>query len=371
MLEIAPSIYERCDDSSGTIGSIIASARNDLAVVATPSGQVAVDLADRVFTAVCANDYGQFDGLIGIMTQALGPEGLGLLKAKLEELASDRSEDATGRGRQVIGISTRGPIYADDYERGRRARLVRSALTEIADALGDVDGFASKYSDDERTNPAIAAAIAERLLSAGRAGEALAVLEKASRVFRQGGNWPDWQRVRIDVLDGLGRSSDAQDERWLVFERSLDAGYLKAHIKRLPDFDDMEAEERALTFASQFPSFHQTLSFLIDWPAHDRAAALILARCSELDGDHYWLLTPVADAIEQRHPLAATLALRAMIDLSLDASKVKRYGHAARHLQTCEYLSKRIEDFAGHANHAHYMAELKSRHGRKTGFWNV
>jgi hypothetical protein len=50
MLEIAPSIYERCDDSSGTIGSIIASARNDLAVVATPSGQVAGNCSPSYFS---------------------------------------------------------------------------------------------------------------------------------------------------------------------------------------------------------------------------------------------------------------------------------------------------------------------------------
>jgi len=371
MLEMAPSIYERCDDSSGSIGTVIALVREDLAAVATQSGQGVSALADRVFTAVCANDYGQFDGLIGIMTPALGLEGLGRLKAKFEELGANRPEDASGRECQVIGMSMRGPIYAEDYDRGRHARLVRSALTEIADALGDVDGFASQYSDDERTNPAIAAALAERLLSADRAGEALAALEKASRAVHQGGHWPNWQRVQIDVLDGLGRSSEAQDERWLVFERGLDAGYLKAYLKRLPDFDDIEAEERALSLALHYPSFHQALSFLTDWPAHDRAAALILARCSELDGDHYGLLTPVADAIEQRHPLAATLVLRAMIDLSLDAAKAKRYGHAARHLQTCEYLARRIEDFAGHADHARYVADLRSRHGRKTGFWNA
>ena len=58
----------------------------------------------------------------------------------------------------MIGLSTRGPIYRDDYERGRHGRLVRSALTEIADALGDVDGFAGRYSDEERADPAIAAA---------------------------------------------------------------------------------------------------------------------------------------------------------------------------------------------------------------------
>jgi len=370
MLEMAPSIYERCDDSNGAIGSVIASARKDLGAIAAEAGQPVGALADRVFVAVCANDYGQFDKLISLMAQALGPDGLNRLKAQFEELAANALIGAGGE-RRVIGLCTRGPIYENDYERGRHGRLVRSAMTEIADELGDVDGFVGCYSDEERANPAIAAAIAERLLAADRASEALATLHGADGAFRQGGHWPDWQRVRIEVLDALGRSGDAQEDRWQAFERGLDAGYLRAHLKRLPDFDDIEAEERALGFVSRHPSFHQALAFLTDWPALDRAASLIMARAAELDGDHYWLLTPAADALEQRHPLAATLVLRAMIDLSLDAAKYKRYRHAARHLQTCEHLARRIDDFAGHPNHAEYVADLRRRHARKIGFWDV
>ena len=371
MLEMAPSIYERCDDSNGAIGSLVASARDDLGAIAVEAGQPVDALADRVFQAVCTNDYGQFDDLISLTAPALGPYGLNRLKAQFEELAANAPMVVPGGERRVIGSSTRGPIYQDDYERGRHGRLVRSALTEIADALGDVDGFANRYSDEERANPAIAAAIAERMLAADRATEALAALDVAADGFRLGGHWPDWQRTRIEVLDALERSGVAQDERWQAFEHGLDASYLRAHLKRLPDFDDMAAEERALGYVSRHPSFHQALAFLIDWPALDRAAGLIMARAGEPNGDHYGLLTPAADALEQRHPLAATLVLRAMIDLSLDAAKYKRYGHAARHLQTCEHLARRIDDFAGHPNHAEYVAGLRRRHGRKSGFWDA
>jgi hypothetical protein len=75
--------------------------------------------------------------------------------------------------------------------------------------------------------------------------------------------------------------------------------------------------------------------------------------------------------LEQGHPLAATLMLRAMIDFSLDRARSTRYGHAARHLQTCGYLAKRIEDFGEHLAHDAYVDQLKLRHGRKSGFWGV
>lgn len=371
LLEMAPSIYERCDDSNGTVNGVMGMALNDLGVVAGRAKLESRKLANRVFAGVCANDYAQFDGLITRMADALGPEGLGILKARFEELVSKPAAKANNDNRRVIGISTRGPIFQDDYEIGRHARLVQTALTEIADALGDVDGYAARFSAEERANPAIAAGIAERLLAADRAEEAMAALAGAETDFRKGGHWPDWQRVRIDVLDALGRSGEAQDERWAIFERGLNAEYLRAYLKRLPDFDDEEAESRALAHVCEYPSFHQALAFLIDWPAHDLAVKLILARHDELDGDHYWLLTPAADTLEQRHPLAATLMLRAMIDFSLDRARSKRYGHAARHLQTCEYLAQRIENFGAHMDHEAYVAGLRLRHGRKSGFWNA
>lgn len=156
--------------------------------------------------------------MIATTAQALESDGLNRLKAKFEQLATDLPKHTAAVERQVIGIGMGGPIYSDDYEQSRHARLVRSALSDIADALGDFDDFIDLYSDEERTNPAIAAAIAERMLSADRAAEAMAALETAADAFHKGGHWPDWQRVRIDALDALGRSEEAQDERWQVFE---------------------------------------------------------------------------------------------------------------------------------------------------------
>lgn len=370
LLEMAPSIYERCDDSNGTIGSIMDEALENLGEVAATVKLPVDKLADRIFASVCSNDYAQFDSLITKMAGAVGKDGLGLLKAKFEHMAPPPAQPK-GENRRVVAISSSGPIYEHDYIEQRHARLVRSALTEIADSLGDVDDYAARFSPAEQANPAIAADIAERLFAAGRAEEALAAIDKAEANMSGGRSWPDWERVRIDVLDGLGRAADAQKARWAIFERALNADYLRTYLKQLPDFDDEEAADRAMDHARQYASFHQALAFLVEWPAHDAAAGLILDRHSELDGDHYWLLTPAADALDQRYPLAATLMLRAMIGFALDKARSKRYRHAIRHLQTCEYHSARIDDWSGHPNHETWLADLKLRHERKSGFWNA
>jgi hypothetical protein len=61
------------------------------------------------------------------------------------------------------------------------------------------------------------------------------------------------------------------------------------------------AEERAMTHAMAFPSVHQALAFLVTWPAPDKAAALVLQRAREINGNHYEILTPAADALGDKN----------------------------------------------------------------------
>ena len=96
---------------------------------------------------------------------------------------------------------------------------------------------------------------------------------------------------------GLCRGEEAQTFRWDCFERTLSDSYLRAYLKRLPDFDDIEAEERAMAHATAYPSLLHALQFFLDWPALDRGAELLVARHDEIDGDHYEYLAPAAEAL--------------------------------------------------------------------------
>jgi hypothetical protein len=107
----------------------------------------------------------------------------------------------------------------------------------------------------------------------------------------------------------------------------------------------------------------------VSWPALDKAAALVTQRSSELNGDHYEILSPAADALTAKYPLAATLLLRAMIDFTLKKGRASRYRHAARHLAECASLASAIGDFGAVEPHEDYSNRLKQEHGRKTAFW--
>ena len=167
------------------------------------------------------------------------------------------------------------------------------------------------------------------------------------------------------------KHNEAQTARWACFERSLSARHLRDYLKQLPDFDDFEAEERARGHAERYGDVLQAVWFLVSWPSLDRAARVVIERAKELDGNHYEVLTPAADSLAGKHPLAATLLLRAMIDFTLTQVRSSRYGHAARHLRTCEGLAAAILDFGVFETHDAYVGRLRGEQGRKTAFWSL
>lgn len=367
---LANPVFERCDDSSGTVIGEFRTACGDLADIAAFARPDPRALADRTFEAICANDYGQYDDLIARLAPVLGREGLEHLKARVEELARTPVPAPSDKDRRMIGWASGGPIFADQMARGRHDSTVALALEAIADAQGDVDAFIAQKSEKAKTVPAVAAEIAQRLLDAGRAEEAWAAINAAA-TDRIGHTPVEWQQTRLAVMEALGMAEQAQAFRWACFQRFLDAGHLRDYLKRLPDFEDMEMEERALGFVHASPHFHEALSFLVRWPALERAADLVVTRAAELDGDLYHMLVPAAEALEAKHPLAATLVRRALIDFTLTAARSTRYRHAARHLLECRGLAGEIADFGAFETHEAYHARLKAEHGRKSSFWSL
>lgn len=371
-MALAPSVLDRCDDSNGIVISVFHQACIAIGDVALAAKPDATALADQAFEALIANHYGQFDGLVDVLATALGQTGLERLKQRMIDLSNRPVAKPAEKDRVKIGWSSSGPIYADEMAERSRISTVRHALQDIADAMGDVDAFIEQYDGQTRKVPKIAAEIARRLLAAGRTGEAWRTIEATEQGRRDSDwDWPDfeWEDARIDVLDALGRTDDAQTARWECFERSLSSPHLRAYLKRLPDFDDVEAEKKALDHAQRSRNLLQALVFLVSWPALDRAADLVLHRAGELDGDHYEVLTPAAEALAGKYPLAATLVLRAMIDFSLRTGRSTRYRHAARHLLDCSGLSSAIKDFGEFETHDAYLNRLCREHVRKSSFW--
>jgi hypothetical protein len=369
-MALANSVFARCDDSSGTVIGIFHAACHDLGEIAHTAAIAPAILAEQAFKALQENGYGQYDGLIRVLSPALGAAGLEQLRTRFIELSKAPTECPKDKDRKVIGWGSGGAIYADELTRSRRQSTIRFALQELADAQGDVDAFIAQQSEKARTVPRVAAEIARRLLKAGRAKEAWSAITAVDE-SRPGWISFEWEEARLDVMEALGRQDEAQTFRWQCFERKLNSVHLRAYLRRLPDFEDVEAERRAIACAYRFPNIHQALDFLVSWPVLDKAAALVIERAAELDGNHYEILSPAADALAAKYPLPSTLLLRAMIDFALKKNRVKRYRHAANHFAECANLAKAIADFKGFEPHGGYSTRLKNEHGRKTSFWSL
>ena len=244
-MDLAEPVLNRVDDSNGSVGDVFRAACQDLGTIAAKAKPDPVNLADRVFAAVQANDYGVFDGLVTVMLPALDEAGAAHLKERLTKVLTGRSAKAGER----------------DYH----ALVVRSALQALADGQLDVDAYIALVPPEERRLPHQSAEIGRRLLTAGRAAEALAVLERAKpkrsavKATRDDDLYliglaadNEWEETYIEALEATGKKDEAQRLRWAAFEERLSADQLRAYLKRLPDFDDVEAEERAMKHALGF-----------------------------------------------------------------------------------------------------------------------
>ena len=79
---------------------------------------------------------------------------------------------------------------------------------------------------------------------------------------------------------------------------------LRDYLRRLPDFEDVEALDRAFAHAAALPDFAAGLGFLMDWPAHREAAAMVEARPREAQRP-LALKAEWRDRLAQRYPAAA------------------------------------------------------------------
>lgn len=342
-LAIASPVMERTSESSASLIEIFHQTCSDASAIAGKANVDVSDLAEKVFKALQINDAGQFDPLIEAMAPLLGEVGLSRLKQHVS-------------------------AWRDDADDRRHRAAAQAAIQQIADIEGDVDAYIAELSPEVRSSQAVAAQIAQRLLKAGRVVEALNAVEKAEQ-GKDSEALLDWQNARLDVLEALGRLEDAQADRWAWFEQSLSIEHLRAYLHRLPDFDDVEAEEKAFVIARTFPDVDRALAFFIAWPTLAQGSRMVVDRAQELDGEDYDLFSTAAETLTAKYPVSATILRRAIIDFALENARSSRYKHAARHLMECASVATRLPELDGIESHEIYVSRLRRRHGKKYGFW--
>jgi hypothetical protein len=425
-LDLAKSLQDRCDCSDEAELPLFHRASADLGQVACRAKGSTAALAEQVAAAWLENEGGEYDHLIAHLKEALKPDGLRLLRQMMEAqrpLRRSEVKQADGEGASFDGDEDEAaengnsyiyaPIFNSDYEPDGdqdfeaeydvdfesdyddesesgyeeddedydldpdphdRGQTVRLAMLAIADALGDAEAYLAEYRDHEPIalkRPLVAARVAQRLTAAGRAEEALALLDAAQPLPHQTPPGPGpWIDARIAALDQLERGEEAQQWRRTFALLRLSNQHLRDYLKRLPAFEDGEAQERALDLVLEHPYLGPALEFLHHWPDRRRCASLILARPAELDRVDEKVLGVVAEALEADQPLAATLCLRALIESIVEQARSNRYRHAVRHLASCRRLAGAIAAWGTIPDHNSYIHELLYAYGHRVGFIN-
>ena len=263
--------------------------------------------------------------------------------APVDALVDALVEDPSGWRRWLPVVLNRAcPTFAAltlqrVSERGGMPRSVLPLVRMLADVAGEVDAYLATFEPEELRVPAKAADAARRLLAAGRIEEAGGLLRAAAPAELSDRSKtkaidPEWEGAWIDFLEQTGEDEAAQTVRWAAFQRTLSVERARSFVSRLADFDDVEAEGRALAYAAAHRDFVRGLSFLMDWPAIPEAAAMIKARSEEAavapEKAELW-----AGRLRARQPAAAGILLR----------KAAAAAFRRRELATCNRLSQEAD----------------------------
>lgn len=336
---------DRMGEAANKASDIFIQAEKDIVRLAGSRGVAPMVLADEAYEALTTDDSA--GALVIALHGALGPVGVKALTERLRR-----------------GIET-----GHDH-----SHAFAEVLRGLADLEGDADAWIAAIPPKQMGHPFWGAGIAERLLKAGRAEEARAALDR-SRPDLRPSSWPldpahrrAWEGAWRDTLDALGRHDEAQALRWEAFERDLSPQVLRDYLSRLPEFDDVEAEDRAKAIAAKAQPLRRALAFFLNWQDWLGAAELILARRDEIPGEDYELLGKVVGRLEARQPLAATLLRRAMILNTLNRQISLRYAQAAQQLADNAALTPLITNWRDVEPQDSFLEWLLARYRRLPAF---
>lgn len=353
-------VFERVDDSSGRVQDVYYQAihaTGDLAHSLAASD--AALLPEKIMSALGESTHGYLADVTKAVAAHLPHDSLVRWDSDLKDAIAERQAEDAAR-------TSEGWFYS-----------MTSQWTEmrqtLASARGDLDLLIA-LETKKKPHMQDTLGIAAQLLKVGRNAEALDWVRKPGRrSFGETDDDRSPKRASLEahILDAMGDKPAAQALRWRCFEARLSADILREHLKHLPDFEDIEAEERAHALAMEQADPELALQFFLDWPRLDLAAKLIAAHPHRWNGGDWHILPKVAGLLEHDHPLAATILYRALLDNILDRARSKAYGHGAKYLGKLALLAQDADAARPSAitDHATYLAGLKKAHPRKSGFW--
>lgn len=340
------AIFEHCDDSSGYVGEVY---RCDAQKIFVRYAKACDDkewLADRVFGLMEADDYGVRDALLEVAPRYLSKVQIHGLVARM------RSADT------ALPQDKRGFKWRVDIELLARAMKDGALFAE------------ARLSYPGPLHSSTCVDIADVYLSGGDAKSALEWLEK----IPAGDHARDGERdeLLVKIFASLGEREKQTEVAWRIFRRHRNMTTLEellALVGKKAREEIVSGEAAAVLADPRFDC--ADAQFLADAGRGAEAEAYLVARADLIDGERYYGLLPLAEAMSgARRPLAAAVVYRALLDSILVRARSKIYGHGVRYLRKLDRLAGSIADWRGLPDHTDYLASLRVSHARKSAFWS-
>ena len=349
-LATVESVFNRLDDSSGSVGDVYRQAVLLWMKAAKGWQDANVDWLERIYELNEQNDYGVLDPLLPNAHLLLTPE-------QLKQLAW-RYESELRKSLETI----------EEGERINYLTLDKGvAMGKIADALRDPVLYErSVLIYSPQPNNRQMKSICEKYLLYEQPASAMRYLSQA---------WESsFEHDRLELLDRtcvmIGDREQLKGIRFRLFQISRSYTSFSHYLEVLNEDEKEKACSSAIKQAEQGGDIVLSTDLLLNLGESERAQVLVLTRYHELAGYFYERLQRLAMAFEKAEcNLAATACYRLLLLGILEEARTKTYGHGVRYFKKLEELAKRVNVFKPLPTHQGYLEQLHSAHGRKRSFW--
>lgn len=340
------AIFNRCDDSNGSVGDVFTMDARDLFVHFASAFSEKEWLVDIVLDLQSTSNYGVRDCLIDAAAQFLPKASIRSMIGRLWQLAE---------------------AAPDIYKKRRWFFMIQSLAHQIHDAAMHEKAVLAIHEGD----PGVAAVldIADVYLESGDPSTALSWLEKIPIGETFEANRHD--RLLLAVHQKLGDKSASVETAWRIFRSYRSEENLEQLIRTMGMCDRRRLIDDETALILRSTGFSSTdARFLISLGNMDDAEQYLLRRADQFDGDYYPELIELAEAMEKDGRLLITsLFYRALLESILERGISKYYGHGVRYLRKLDALAAGVSDWGTSVPHTAYAENLRKVHARKSAFW--
>jgi tetratricopeptide (TPR) repeat protein len=339
------AIFERCDDSFGSVGDVFRMSAADLFVVYAKRCPDKDKVSQQILDVQEGDDYGVRDTLIDNASKYLHESDIRKLIDKIEQKV---------------------PIQEDIFRQRKWFYMIESLARQIKDGALFEQTRQRNWQD---LNGTAYIEIAQVFFSSGDAPSAYDRLKKAAEC----GIKDDYEYTELlrQVCRALGKVDEATKVSWDIFRRTRCKETLNELLTQIGQDKRAEVVYKEVDFIMSAKEFSITdAQFLIEVGEDRCAEEYVVARREQLDGGQYYHLPALAKHFETKGSCLAPIVIyRALLEANLAKALSKYYSHGVRYLRKLDVLAGRVRDWKMIESHDLYIQKIRQQHSRKPAFW--